>query len=250
MGHGLVALSNGSVLAVGGFDGSDYLQSAEIYMPVEKIWVAVGKDLDTGMPCPSRSNPARLPEHTSHCRVPSTQSLALAPSVFSCVLAWCLVLGLTHSRDCDALSPPMYTPHADSMWVKRAGCRATLGSSDDRVMVVGASSTSFDRSVELYQGGRYRCYAEDGKTGCHPVANTDPGGVDIDTCRAVCGPSPPAPPTPTPRHFRCIANKCVEIPGLDGTTKPDCEKICGADTGAWRTSTTCIGTRRPPPWTT
>lgn len=116
------------------------------------------------------------------------------------------------------------------MWVKRAGCRATLlPGSDDRVMVVGASSTSFDRSVELYQGGRYRCYAEDGKTGCHPVANTDPGGVDIDTCRAVCGPSPPAPPTPP--HFRCIANKCVEIPGLDGTTKPDCEKICGADTG-------------------
>lgn len=116
------------------------------------------------------------------------------------------------------------------MWVERPGCRATLlPGSDGRVMVVGASSSSFDRSVELYQGARYRCYAEDGKTGCHPVASTNPGGVDIDTCRAVCGPSPPAPPTRP--HFRCVANKCVEIPGLDGTSKPDCEKICGADAG-------------------
>lgn len=47
VGHGLVALSNGSVLAVGGFDESDDLRSAEIYMPVEKIWVRVGKDPDT-----------------------------------------------------------------------------------------------------------------------------------------------------------------------------------------------------------
>ena len=32
---------------------------------------------------------------------------------------------------------------------------------------------------------------------------------------------------PRPPHFRCVGNQCVELPGLDGTTKPECEKICG-----------------------
>ena len=65
---------------------------------------------------------------------------------------------------------------------------------------------------------------------CRPDVSAPPGQGHAQ-CEVACkkpGAAPPPPWNAKP-HWRCVNNKCLQVPGFAGTTQDNCESWCGVE---------------------
>jgi|EP01043_Picozoa_sp_COSAG02_P005259 hypothetical protein len=250
------ALQDGSVVAFGGTNRGDKfgdgLNTAERWDPETLEWSPIREQMWRGVlggdaiTCANGSvllagsdaggliyDPASQTFSGSHAIAPMTTSHGTSFALVALQNGSLLAAG-GFDGNRNLRRAEIYMPAPQNEWVRlddlnyeRPGAAAAV-MQNGSVLVVGASDRSaWSLTAELWDPSTWRCYNsnEDGSCDTRSCHRTDDGsGVDLKTCQESCGPPSSGAPS-----FRCVQDKCVELPGAVGTSRDACKAICGPD---------------------